>query len=147
MILLLALAYLFMEGKTVSATARAAGAAQSPPQLSPIHSSATSRHFFDEHGRVRIFHGAARVEKNPPWYFKDMVADSSEAEAMAALGFNVLRLGFSKLAATARTSESSSRSLCAGARAPASDQCGAYVAQCGRDTTLRLVFSTKLTSA
>ena len=82
---------------TAAATERAAVAFKSAPQLSPIRSSATSRHFFDDHGRVRIFHGAARVEKNPPWYFKDLVADSSEAEAMAALGFNVLRLGFSKL--------------------------------------------------
>lgn len=64
--------------------------------LSPIRSSATSRSFIDEHGRVRIFHGAARVEKNPPWYFKDLAEGSTEAEAMAALGFNVLRLGFSK---------------------------------------------------
>ena len=83
---------------TTTTTERAASQAFTDArQLSPIRSSATSRHFFDEHGRVRIFHGAARVEKNPPWYFKDLVADSSEAEAMGALGFNVLRLGFSKL--------------------------------------------------
>jgi hypothetical protein len=96
LLLLASSACCLTEGTTTAAVERSPAAALSAPQLSPIRSSATSRHFFDEHGRVRIFHGAARVEKNPPWYFQDLVADSSEAEAMAALGFNVLRLGFSK---------------------------------------------------
>jgi endoglycosylceramidase len=62
--------------------------------LSPIRASHHSRHFFDESGRVRIFHGAARVQKNPPWYFSDLLVNDKEAVAMEALGFNVLRLGF-----------------------------------------------------
>ena len=116
-----------------------AAAAAPSPRLSPIRtSSATSRNFFDEHGRVRIFHGAARVEKNPPWYFKDLVADSSEAEAMAALGFNVLRLGFSKAPCTHCQQPQRDRHC---ALMP-----GVCLGQCGRDTTLRLVFSTAPTS-
>ena len=65
-----------------------------PAPLSPIRSSDRSIHFFDAHGRVRIFHGAARVQKKPPWYFPDLLEGDTEARAMEALGFNVLRLGF-----------------------------------------------------
>ena len=72
----------------------AAAQAPAPPPLSPIRSSDRSIHFFDAHGRVRIFHGAARVQKKPPWYFPDLLEGDTEARAMEALGFNVLRLGF-----------------------------------------------------
>eukprot|EP01045_Picozoa_sp_COSAG04_P014281 COSAG04_NODE_1059_length_8523_cov_2.419853_2_plen_475_part_00 len=72
----------------------AAAQAPPPPPLSPIRSSDRSIHFFDAHGRVRIFHGAARVQKKPPWYFPDLLEGDTEARAMEALGFNVLRLGF-----------------------------------------------------
>ena len=127
--------FLLVSASCLSQTAAAAPS----PRLSPIRSSATSRNFFDEHGRVRIFHGAARVEKNPPWYFKDLVADSSEAEAMAALGFNVLRLGFSKAPCSHFCQQPQRDRHCA--LMP-----GVRLGQCGRDTTLRLVFSTAPTS-
>ena len=82
----------------VLVTGVALAAGQAPP-LSPIRTSADgSIHFFDAHGRVRIFHGAARVQKGPPWYFADLGLPGSkndtEAAAMESLGFNVLRLGF-----------------------------------------------------
>ena len=72
----------------------AAAEVPAPAPLSPIRSSDRSIHFFDAHGRVRIFHGAARVQKKPPWYFPDLLEGDTEARAMEALGFNVLRLGF-----------------------------------------------------
>jgi endoglycosylceramidase len=68
----------------------AAGAAA---ELSPISTRRSDHFFSDAEGRVRIFHGAARVQKNPPWYFEDLLGDA-EPVLMAQLGFNVLRLGF-----------------------------------------------------
>ena len=58
-----------------------------------IRSSTESPHFYDASGRVRIFHGANRVAKSAPWFFPDMLSDG-EADAMAELGFNVVRLGW-----------------------------------------------------
>ena len=58
-----------------------------------IRSSTESPHFYDASGRVRIFHGANRVAKSAPWFFPDMLSDG-EADAMADLGFNVVRLGW-----------------------------------------------------
>jgi hypothetical protein len=62
--------------------------------LSPITTSRSDHFFSDELGRVRIFHGAARVQKNPPWYFADLLEGDVEPQLMSQLGFNVLRLGF-----------------------------------------------------
>ena len=45
-------------------------------------------------GRVRIFHGANRVAKAPPWYFDEMLEGTVDGELMEQLGFNVVRLGF-----------------------------------------------------
>ena len=53
-----------------------------------------NRHFYDELGRVRIFHGSNRVEKAFPWYFEDMVRSDDEFQLMKNMGFNVMRLGF-----------------------------------------------------
>jgi endoglycosylceramidase len=50
-------------------------------------------HFYDDQGRVRIFHGANRVQKAAPWYFEDMLG-STEFELMQKVGFTALRLGF-----------------------------------------------------
>ena len=67
-----------------------------PSNLSFIRASnrVGDPHFYDAEGRVRIFHGANRVQKGFPWYFEDMLANDGEAELMEELGFNVLRLGW-----------------------------------------------------
>ena len=46
--------------------------------LEYIRTSATAgdRNFYDEAGRVRIFHGGNRVPKFAPWYFDDMLQAS-----------------------------------------------------------------------
>mmetsp|Transcript_105427 Transcript_105427/g.304340 ORF Transcript_105427/g.304340 Transcript_105427/m.304340 type:complete len:323 (-) Transcript_105427:1277-2245(-) len=62
--------------------------------LSWIRTSEENSHFYDEHGRVRIFHGSNRVMKAEPWYFDDMLENDDEFDAMAQIGFNVMRLGF-----------------------------------------------------
>jgi len=51
-------------------------------------------HFYDEHGRVRIFHGSNRVNKGPPWYVEDMYESDAVANHNQLLGFTVVRLGF-----------------------------------------------------
>lgn len=51
-------------------------------------------HFYDEHGRVRIFHGSNRVQKSPPWYIEEMYASDAVASHTEQLGFTVVRLGF-----------------------------------------------------
>lgn len=51
-------------------------------------------HFYDEHGRVRIFHGSNRVKKSFPWYFHEMLDADEEFALMKKMGFNVMRLGF-----------------------------------------------------
>jgi len=62
--------------------------------LSPIHTGLVGDpHFYDEFGRVRIFHGCNRVKKGFPWYFTDML-DSGEMQLMQDIGFNVIRLGY-----------------------------------------------------
>jgi endoglycosylceramidase len=50
--------------------------------------------FYDDFNRVRIFHGANRVKKAPPWYFEDMVNSDAEYDMLEALGFTVIRLGY-----------------------------------------------------
>jgi endoglycosylceramidase len=64
--------------------------------LSWIRSSATPGdfHFYDEHGRRRIFHGSNRVRKSPPWYIPEMATDDATASHMRSLGLSVVRLGF-----------------------------------------------------
>lgn len=59
-----------------------------------IHTSNHDNHFRDQSGRIRIFHGCNRVQKHAPWYFPDMLESDNEMDAMAELGFNVIRLGF-----------------------------------------------------
>ena len=65
------------------------------------------QHFYDELGRVRIFHGGNRVKKVCciivitvpqsgfsqafPWYFSNMVDSRSEMQLMQAMGFNAIR--------------------------------------------------------
>mmetsp|Transcript_21345 Transcript_21345/g.51747 ORF Transcript_21345/g.51747 Transcript_21345/m.51747 type:complete len:483 (-) Transcript_21345:156-1604(-) len=63
--------------------------------LSFIHSAEVGDpHFYDEHGRVRIFHGCNRVQKSFPWYFPHQVGSDNEPALMKKMGFNVLRLGW-----------------------------------------------------
>jgi endoglycosylceramidase len=50
--------------------------------------------FYDEVGRVRIFHGGNRVEKRAPWYFDDMLSSDAEFALMKKMGVNVIRLGY-----------------------------------------------------
>jgi endoglycosylceramidase len=50
--------------------------------------------FYDEHGRVRIFHGCNRARKAPPWYTTEMYDSDDVAIHMQRLGFTVVRLGF-----------------------------------------------------
>ena len=92
-----------MASLAVAAAFAAVAAAQQPPpppppppspSLSPITTSRSDHFFSDEFGRVRIFHGCARVEKKPPWYFEDLLHGDAEPALMGKLGFNVLRLGF-----------------------------------------------------
>lgn len=66
------------------------------PPLSFIRSSNEKGdiHFYDEHQRIRIFHGGNRVQKSPPWYIAEMYSDDAVADHMQALGFTVVRLGF-----------------------------------------------------
>ena len=53
--------------------------------------ASVSRHFFDEEGRVRIFHGSNRVWKGVPWYFQDQADSDDEFELMQDMGFNMMR--------------------------------------------------------
>ena len=50
---------------------------------------------YEYYGRVRIFHGINRVEKNVinNYYFKEML-NNSESLKLNKLGFNVVRLGW-----------------------------------------------------
>eukprot|EP00947_MAST-08B_sp_MAST-8B-sp1_P003756 g3756.t1 len=50
--------------------------------------------FYDEFGRVRLFHGSNRVQKSQPWYVPEMADDDAVAAHMQLLGFTVVRLGF-----------------------------------------------------
>ena len=50
--------------------------------------------FYDEVGRVRIFHGGNRVEKRAPWYFDGMLSSDAEFALMKKMGVNVIRLGY-----------------------------------------------------
>ena len=56
--------------------------------------ASVSRHFFDESGRVRIFHGSNRVWKASPWYFVEQTEGDDEFELMQGMGFNMMRLGW-----------------------------------------------------
>ena len=56
--------------------------------------ASVSRHFFDEEGRVRIFHGSNRVWKAEPWYFVSQAESDDEFDLMKDMGFNVMRLGW-----------------------------------------------------
>ena len=64
--------------------------------LSLIRASNTrgDPHFYDESGRVRIFHGVNRVQKAFPWYFQNQIANADEMQLMQKLGLNVVRLGY-----------------------------------------------------
>jgi len=50
--------------------------------------------FYDEYGRVRIFHGINRVEKGYPWYYEEMLNSDAEGDLYESLGFNAIRLGW-----------------------------------------------------
>ena len=66
-----------------------------PPSSVPfIRTSFDDNHFYDDFGRVRIFHGGNRVEKHFPWLFESMVASDDELDGFASVGFNVMRLGW-----------------------------------------------------
>lgn len=64
--------------------------------LDRIRASGTvgDKHFYDESGRVRIFHGANRVCKGTPWFFADQTTSDDEMKRMSALGLNAVRLGY-----------------------------------------------------
>ena len=52
--------------------------------LPSVRASSTDRHFYDAHGRVRIFHGFNRVpdDRHPePWYWEAMYASDREARS------------------------------------------------------------------
>ena len=68
----------------------------SPPTLSWIRASPTpgDPHFYDEAGRVRIFHGGNRIQKAFPWYFEDMANSDDEFALLKQMGVNVVRLGY-----------------------------------------------------
>ena len=76
------------------ASSQNAIAAPSQPLLPSIRTSATDAHFYDAHGRVRIFHGCNRVSKSFPWYFPSMLYNDTELDLMRDLGFTVVRLGW-----------------------------------------------------
>ena len=59
-----------------------------------IRTSFDDSHFYDEYGRVRIFHGNARVDKGFPWVFPHLVDTDEELDRFEELGFNVVRLGW-----------------------------------------------------
>ena len=59
-----------------------------------IRTSFDDSHFYDEYGRVRIFHGNARVDKAFPWVFPHLVDTDEELDRFEELGFNVVRLGW-----------------------------------------------------
>eukprot|EP00750_Incisomonas_marina_P017671 INCI2329.2.p1 GENE.INCI2329.2~~INCI2329.2.p1 ORF type:complete len:340 (-),score=46.71 INCI2329.2:781-1800(-) len=71
------------------------GAHREHGSLPWIRTSDTDHHFYDEFGRVRIFHGSNRVRKEFPWYYPEMSdPDSGFLEKFSRLGFNVIRLGW-----------------------------------------------------
>ncbi len=81
-----------------SAATAAAGGARSgggATTLPFIRTSETDAHFYDEFGRVRIFHGSNRVQKGTPWLFPKLLDPlSDEVERFASVGFNAVRLGW-----------------------------------------------------
>ena len=52
-------------------------------------------YIYDDYGRIRIFHGINRINKNIDnnYYFEDMLT-SNESDKLSQLGFNVVRLGW-----------------------------------------------------
>ena len=72
-----------------------AASAPASASLPAIRTSATDSHFYDDFGRVRLFHGGNRVKKGFPWLFDEINAPNSTfAKDYAALGLNVVRLGW-----------------------------------------------------
>ena len=76
-----------------------AAATANPPAVYPaalpfVRTSATDAHFYDAHGRVRIFHGCNRVSKSFPWYFPQMLHNDTQLDRMRDLGFTTVRLGW-----------------------------------------------------
>mmetsp|Transcript_7252 Transcript_7252/g.20469 ORF Transcript_7252/g.20469 Transcript_7252/m.20469 type:complete len:497 (+) Transcript_7252:110-1600(+) len=84
-----------MRGVTVCSLILTASSAVSNP-LGFIRASEEvgDFHFYDEYGRVRIFHGTNQVMKVPPWYISEMYDSDAHAIHMQRLGFTVVRLGF-----------------------------------------------------
>ncbi|GMH59992.1 hypothetical protein TL16_g02943 [Triparma laevis f. inornata] len=80
--------------KLLTSLLLAAALGATSADLSKVKTSATSKHFYDEHGRALIFHGANRVWKGEPWYFQNQVDNTLEYEMFKKLGFNVVRLGY-----------------------------------------------------
>ena len=68
--------------------------AASVPSFIRASNSPGDTNFYDEFGRVRIFHGSNRVQKGGSWYFPEMLTSDSEFKLMKKLGFNVIRLGY-----------------------------------------------------
>jgi len=61
--------------------------------LSFIRSDSNLSYFFDDVGRVRMFHGTNRIQKKYNYFFPDMLKDN-EAKYLNQLGFNIVRLGW-----------------------------------------------------
>ena len=77
--------------KFITLTFLFVGLFASPANLSI---SVKGNHFIDEYGRVRIFHGASRIEKGFPWYFEEMYLKNDSLDIMQESGLNVVRLGW-----------------------------------------------------
>eukprot|EP00756_Hemistasia_phaeocysticola_P023144 Hpha_TRINITY_DN15873_c1_g2::TRINITY_DN15873_c1_g2_i1::g.189773::m.189773/K05991/E3.2.1.123; endoglycosylceramidase len=62
-------------------------------QLDGIHTSDKTPHFYDNHGRVRIFHGINGVNKGFPWY-PTWLLNETLVQEIAGWGMNAIRMGW-----------------------------------------------------
>eukprot|EP00756_Hemistasia_phaeocysticola_P023153 Hpha_TRINITY_DN15873_c1_g6::TRINITY_DN15873_c1_g6_i1::g.189793::m.189793/K05991/E3.2.1.123; endoglycosylceramidase len=62
-------------------------------QLDAIRTSENSPHFYDSHGRVRIFHGCNGVHKGEPWY-PGWLLNETLVQEISSWGFNAIRVGW-----------------------------------------------------
>eukprot|EP01065_Artemidia_motanka_P031517 TRINITY_DN378_c0_g1_i1.p1 TRINITY_DN378_c0_g1~~TRINITY_DN378_c0_g1_i1.p1 ORF type:complete len:496 (+),score=181.11 TRINITY_DN378_c0_g1_i1:63-1490(+) len=68
-------------------------AAADRPQLDAIRTDAKTPHFYDQHGRVRIFHGVNGVHKGFPWY-PDWLLNETLVKELSEWGMNAIRVGW-----------------------------------------------------